>query len=631
MAYTKQTFTSGQILKASDLNTMSQGIVDKQDKLISGTNLKTINGTSLLGSGDITVEGGGAVSVNTSKSTRYIHMSFDDVSTVITELAKGTLTSAFDNSFLAMLKQAHEDYGFVFSLYLQSKPSSISTKYQAELREASSWLKWGLHSFNGGNYGSSTYAQGKADWESMVDVVMSLTGTHEAIDRMPRLHQFYGSEVALQGMRDAKIGALGFLSTDDTRKAYYLSQEQLDWLYEGENDHLTDFENGLVFYRTDLRLDWFAKAGFTYNAASGMSNHVPMDDSDIAGELEVRYNGKLYQNTWDCFVVFTHEWQPTNAVSSALTAIGEFAVAKGISFDFPQNRTATVSDYDIHAESSVEVESVTVDSALSTTSTNPVQNKVINASIVSLQSYIQGLEDRLTALEASGGSTTLHTITYNLTNVTSSNTLSKVVSGNAYGTTLTADSGYDIDTVMVTMGGTDVTSDAYSDGVITIESVTGDVVITATGVESSSGDDGGVLGQTTLSGGHGTSTVTIVDNFNDAVIVNGYSNGADDGTPTATVGRASYKDYVFKVTGGSTLNFTQVTTGLAYSVIEYTNIPLSSSTVNRAGQIAKAWLTNDLALHSSTNYIRIAFKNGDGSSDFTEDQLALLKGALVIS
>ena len=60
MAYTKQTFTSGQILKASDLNTMSQGIIDKQDKLVSGTNIKTINGQSLLGGGNITIDGGGA-------------------------------------------------------------------------------------------------------------------------------------------------------------------------------------------------------------------------------------------------------------------------------------------------------------------------------------------------------------------------------------------------------------------------------------------------------------------------------------------------------------------------------------------------------------------------------------------
>ena len=61
MAYTKQTFTAGQTLKASDLNTMSQGIKDlddgKQAKLVSGINIKTINGVSLLGDGDIEIKG----------------------------------------------------------------------------------------------------------------------------------------------------------------------------------------------------------------------------------------------------------------------------------------------------------------------------------------------------------------------------------------------------------------------------------------------------------------------------------------------------------------------------------------------------------------------------------------------
>lgn len=38
---------------------------DKQDTLVSGTNIKTINGNSILGEGNIEIEGGGAVdSVN---------------------------------------------------------------------------------------------------------------------------------------------------------------------------------------------------------------------------------------------------------------------------------------------------------------------------------------------------------------------------------------------------------------------------------------------------------------------------------------------------------------------------------------------------------------------------------------
>lgn len=71
-------------------------------------------------------------------------------------------------------------------------------------------------------------------------------------------------------------------------------------------------------------------------------------------------------------------------------------------------------------------------------------------------------------------------VTYNLTNVTSSNTATSVTG--AYTTTLTAATYYSISTVTVTMGGIDITSTAYSNGVVTIADVTGAVVITATAV-----------------------------------------------------------------------------------------------------------------------------------------------------
>lgn len=101
MSYIKQNFQDGNVLSASQLNHMETGIEDahsaaqtasnnavtanntaqaasisasnaamqaqtalntadnKQDKLVSGVNIKTINGQDLLGEGDITVEGGG--------------------------------------------------------------------------------------------------------------------------------------------------------------------------------------------------------------------------------------------------------------------------------------------------------------------------------------------------------------------------------------------------------------------------------------------------------------------------------------------------------------------------------------------------------------------------------------------
>ena len=78
-----------------------------------------------------------------------------------------------------------------------------------------------------------------------------------------------------------------------------------------------------------------------------------------------------------------------------------------------------------------------------------------------------------------------YTITQTLTNVTSDIVATQADYGDAINGTLTADSGYTISTVTVEMGGEDITATAYdnSDDSITIASVTGNVVITATATE----------------------------------------------------------------------------------------------------------------------------------------------------
>lgn len=80
---------------------------------------------------------------------------------------------------------------------------------------------------------------------------------------------------------------------------------------------------------------------------------------------------------------------------------------------------------------------------------------------------------------------TSYSVTQTLSNVTSSFTGSSVSSGDRIVATLTADSGYEIDTVTVTMGGTDITSTAWNSltSKVTIDAVTDNVVITATGTE----------------------------------------------------------------------------------------------------------------------------------------------------
>ena len=89
-------------------------------------------------------------------------------------------------------------------------------------------------------------------------------------------------------------------------------------------------------------------------------------------------------------------------------------------------------------------------------------------------SMIDGNPEDLTAEQA--------TITNNLTNATSSNAAVSINKSSSYTATITAADGYTLDgaTVTVTMGGTDITSSAYADGVINIPNVTDDIVITIT-------------------------------------------------------------------------------------------------------------------------------------------------------
>ena len=69
-----------------------------------------------------------------------------------------------------------------------------------------------------------------------------------------------------------------------------------------------------------------------------------------------------------------------------------------------------------------------------------------------------------------------YTVTYTLkTGVTSTNKRTKIVEGNSYKTTLKGVKG--TDTVAVSMGGVDITSTAYADGIVKIGKVTGDITI----------------------------------------------------------------------------------------------------------------------------------------------------------
>lgn len=99
------------------------------------------------------------------------------------------------------------------------------------------------------------------------------------------------------------------------------------------------------------------------------------------------------------------------------------------------------------------------------------------------------LENALAESAEGGGDTpvvTSYKITNNLTNCANSNANTSVYENSSYIATISANEGYVLDSVVITMGGTDITSSAYNEGQISITSVTGDIVITASSIEVSS-------------------------------------------------------------------------------------------------------------------------------------------------
>lgn len=84
-------------------------------------------------------------------------------------------------------------------------------------------------------------------------------------------------------------------------------------------------------------------------------------------------------------------------------------------------------------------------------------------------------------IEITVKTTIQYKITQTITNAKTSNGTTYVKSGSAFTTTITPETDYDYVDITVSMGGTDITSTAVKNNVVTIDSVTGAVQITAEG------------------------------------------------------------------------------------------------------------------------------------------------------
>lgn len=128
---------------------------------------------------------------------------------------------------------------------------------------------------------------------------------------------------------------------------------------------------------------------------------------------------------------------------------------------------------------------------VATSNTDTFQTMATNISLISgkVTGKILTLDNKkYTLSEDDNGNITAtiikFSITNKLTNVSNSNSAIQIDYGNSYSATITANSGYGITSISITMGGVDITSTAFNNNEINISKVTGDLIISISATET---------------------------------------------------------------------------------------------------------------------------------------------------
>ena len=208
---------------------------------------------------------------------------------------------------------------------------------------------------------------------------------------------------------------------------------------------------------------WDVDAVLGLNVYGGISNaHDKVFQTGYLAYVDYGITNMLYQRVEECF---------TERVKERYFALRERVLSASSIIEVYERLTDTITAHEgLLAE---DFASTTADGAFTgipSQSTNNIQQ--IRNFIAKRLGYMDSTMEVL-------GEASIYSVTANLTGCSIDNSTSTVVEGESYTATLTEDSGYTLNTVSVIMGGVDITSEVYSEGVITIPSITDDVIITA--------------------------------------------------------------------------------------------------------------------------------------------------------
>ena len=247
---------------------------------------------------------------------KIAHFSFDDCVfwDDLTQNAN-TYNSAFDNSFLATLKNLHDTYGLKFTLlcFIVSEGRSIADvtdKFAAEFKANKDWLRFGFH----GTTPSETFSTADPEtvlgyYNTFVTAIYKMTGDYDCIDRVTRLSSFGGSKAVCLALRNANMGLRGFLCNDGTGGSYFLNSDTNN--YVNTSCKYYDAETQLTFIHSMSRLEGSVTTVENLQTIV-QQNHLPI------------------------FEFFSHQDQFTTGVITKTQQIADWLNSNGFTHGFPQ-------------------------------------------------------------------------------------------------------------------------------------------------------------------------------------------------------------------------------------------------------------------------------------------------------
>ena len=299
----------------------AQAIQNKQDKLESGVNIKTINNQSILGSGNISIEGGGGSTI------------------VVDDALSDTSENPVQNKVITTKVNSLES-----SLASKANASDIPTKV-SQLEN------------------DSTY-QTKAN----LDTALANYATTSEVNSKNTLQ-----DTAIQNNTDAIATINQTLESKADTSAIPTKVSQL------END--SDFAT-----TTNVSATYATKESVTALTAE-VNNKA--NASDIPTKTSQLENDSTYQTKANLDTAL-ESYAKTSDVNSKNASQDEAIQSKQDKLISGTN-IKTINNQSLLGEGNISIESgtsITVDNALSDTSENPVQNKVITTKVNSLETSL---------------------------------------------------------------------------------------------------------------------------------------------------------------------------------------------------------------------------------------------------